>query len=116
MYPIRLFLKHLPNAIFLGLSFLINLFAWGWLLLYIRPQEAPIFLHYNVLFGVDLTGMWYEVFFLPLAGFLIIVTNSLLAWILYKKDRFAGYVLLCTAAFCQILIAIVSGLLVFLNV
>lgn len=116
MYPIRLFLKHLPNAILLGLSIALNLFSWGWLLWYIRPQQSPIFLHYNVLFGVDLTGFWYEVFFLPLAGLMIIIVNTILAWILYKKDRFAGYVLLWTAVFCQFLIAVVSGLLVFLNV
>lgn len=116
LYPIRLFCKKRPNFLLLGLALLVHLGVWGWLLYYIRPQEQPIFLHYNVLFGVDLTGQWYHVFALPIGGLCVYLINAVLAWLLYNKDSFASYVLLFTSVIVQLCLAVVAALLVFLNV
>lgn len=116
LYPFKLFIKKLSTAIPLGTALLLHLGVWGWLAFYIRPQEEPIFLHYNVLFGVDLTGEWYYVFSLPLVGAFVIIVNSVLAWFLYTKDSFASYVLLTTTVIVHVFLVIVAALLVFLNV
>lgn len=102
--------------ILVGIASLCNLFAWGWLLWHIRPTEEALFLHYTVLFGVDLTGAWHTVFVLPAVGILIIGLNTYFAAELFQKDRFASYVLLFGAALCQLFVLIISLLLVFLNV
>lgn len=116
LYPFRLFLKKRPNLILLIAALFVHLGVWGWLLYYIGPQDQPIFLHYNVLFGVDLTGEWYHVFALPAGGLCVYLINAFLAWLLYNKDSFASYVLLSASLIVQLCLAVVAALLVFLNV
>lgn len=116
MYPLRLYFKRPANLVILSVSFALNLFTWGWLLFYIRPQEETLFLHYTVLFGVDYTGEWYQVFFVPLSGFVIFLINMVLGWFLFERDDFAGYVLNVVSLFIQVVLLATSVLLVLLNV
>jgi succinate dehydrogenase hydrophobic anchor subunit len=115
-YPFRLYIKHLPNQLFLGFSAAVNIFLWLWLLVQIRPQNDLIFLHYNTLFGVDFTGEWWKVYYLPAIGILIIAINMFLGMLLFNKDKFISYILLAISLICQIFLAICGALLVFLNV
>ena len=116
MYPIKLYFKHLPNLIMLPVGLLFNLASWVWLLWQINPQPEPIFLHYNILFGVDYIGEWWKVLYLPIVGLFIFLVNGILAWILFSRDKFASQVLNFVSVLCQIFILIASALLVFLNV
>lgn len=116
MYPIKLYFKRPANLIPLVASLTLNLFTWGWLLFYIRQQDEPVFLHYTVLFGVDYTGDWYQVFVVPLGGLFVLVLNMVLGWILFHKDDFAGYVLNAVSLLVQIILLVTSVLLVLLNV
>jgi hypothetical protein len=115
-YPIKLYIKNLPNLIMLGSSLILNIAVWFWLFWQIRPQEEQIFLHYNILFGVDLVGSWWRIVFVPLSGLLIIIVNAILGWVLFRKDKFASQLLNATSVVCQIFLLIVASLLVFLNV
>ena len=116
MYPLRLYCKRPANLVSISASLAINLFTWGWLLFYIRQQEEPLFLHYTVLFGVDYTGEWYQVFFVPLTGFIILIVNMILGWFLFERDVFAGYVMNAMSVFLQIVLLVTSLFLVFLNI
>lgn len=116
MYPIKLYFKRPGNFVPLITSGLLNLFTWGWLLFYIRKQEDPVFLHYTVIFGVDYTGDWKQVFLVPLGGLFILLLNMMLGWLLFHKDDFAGYVLNAVALIIQIILLVTSVLLVLLNV
>ncbi len=116
IYPLKLYLRKKQNLVLLGLGLLLNAASWIWLSLNIHPYLDQVFLHYNILFGVDLVGQWYAVFALPLAGLLIIISNAVLGWILYKQDAFAAYALNGIAIFVNILLLIAAALLVFLNV
>jgi hypothetical protein len=115
-YPLRLYLRHLPNTIMIGLSLLLNIMIWGWLLWYIRPQSDLIFLHYNVLFGVDLIGPWYQVLTIPIIGLCILLVNSALGWFFFGKDKFISYVLNAVGVISHVFLVVVAMLLVFLNV
>lgn len=115
-YPIKLYFKSLPNLIMLLASFLINILSWLWLIFQIRPQQEDIFLHYNILFGVDYLGSWWKVFYLPIFGLLIFLINTIIGWALFGKDKFIAQILNAVNLFCQIFIFIASALLVFLNV
>lgn len=116
MYPLKLYFKRRANLVTLSTSLALNLFTWGWLLFYIRSQTEPLFLHYTVLFGVDYTGNWYEVFLVPLTGFAVFLINLILGWLLFHKDDFAGYVLNTVSVFVQIILLVTAVLLVLLNV
>lgn len=99
----------------IGVSFVINLFIWGWLAWYIEPQAEPIFLHYNILFGVDMLGRWWKIFAIPLLGFIIFLANFIIGWITFHKDQYISYFLNATSVICQIFLTISAYLLVFLN-
>ncbi len=44
-------------------------------------------LHYNIHYGVDWTGVWWQLFTLPLLGVIFLVINTLLALWLVKQNR-----------------------------
>jgi hypothetical protein len=115
-YPLKLYLKHRPIWIMVSVSLLANLGSWVWLGWHIRPELGSVFLHYTVLFGVDLTGPWYRVFAAPIIGMSIIAFNHFLGWLFFHKDRFVSYVLGSVAVLCNVILLIVAALLVFLNV
>lgn len=116
MYSIKLYLRNSSNIILIGLSLLANIFVWLWLLWQIKPQAEPIFLHYNILFGVDYIDMWWKVFYLPALGLLILLANAFLGWWLFNRDKFMAQMLNAGALLCQIFLVIAVALLVFLNV
>jgi len=116
IYPLKLYVKKKQNILFFVSSLLLNIAAWVWLLVNIRPSVGQVFLHYNILFGVDLVGSWYNVLSLPIAGFLIILLNALLGWFLFKQDEFAAYLLNAIAVLVNMFLLVSSALLVFLNV
>ena len=116
LYPLWLYVKHLPNRIMLVSGFLIHFMIWLWLVWYIRPQEEAIFLHYNILFGVDLVGSWVRIFSLPLFGLFILVTNAVVGWVFFSKDPFISYIANAISVLIQVFLFIAAALLVFLNV
>lgn len=114
-YPFRLYVRNLPNAVFLLSSAVINLTTWIWLLWNIRPQQEAIFLHYNIFFGVDFIGPWWRVLLVPLAGIFILLINALLGWIFFQKDTLMSHICNAMSLLCQILLCVAAALLVFLN-
>lgn len=115
-FPFVLYFKHLPNALLLAVGALMNAVIWGWLLWQIRPQEQLLFLHYNVLFGVDRIGPWWRVFELPLIGLLVLLVNALIGWYFFEKDKTVGYILNVVTIVAHVYLAVGAYLLVFLNV
>lgn len=111
----RFFLK---NRIIFWLSissFLANLAGWIVPLIFIKPIDKNIILHYNVYFGVDMTGRWQQVFFLPGIGLAVLLLNSALALFFYaKKERIASHILIMTSFMAQIslLIAIITVIMI----
>ncbi|NMB47861.1 hypothetical protein GYA13_00235 [Candidatus Kuenenbacteria bacterium] len=87
------------------------------LLLYLRisPQVAPLYLRYSVYFGIDLIGPWWAVFFLPLAGLVILVVNFILAYSLFLRSNIISYFLVFTALAVQLFLIITAILIILLN-
>lgn len=115
-YPIKLYFRNPGVSVMLGISLALNLGSWVWLLWQIGPREELIFLHYNILFGVDLIGPWYQILYIPIFGLGILLVNALLGWILFNRDKFAAHLLLAGSVICQVFLLIGSAILVFLNV
>ncbi len=109
------FHNSLVQWVLIGAIF-VNLVNWAILAYFIRPVDFPIILHYNVYFGVDLIGSWWQVFFLPLMGTLILIINLILAYFFFKqKERVASHLLLLSAFVIQAGISIAVASIVLIN-
>ncbi len=115
-YPAKLYLKHLPILVLLLSGLFLNLVIWAWLLWNIRPQPDPVFLHYTILFGVDLTGPWYKVLVIPLSGLITLLINTVVGWVFFNVDRFISYLCISVGILAHIFLLVAAWLLVYLNV
>lgn len=99
----------------LFLSLILN--GLGWFLIYwrIKPTELPIFLHYNIYFGIDLIGQWYQLYYYPAAGLLSIIINFLLAALVYRQQKVIMYFFSGATIVLQIFLGLLILLLVNLN-
>lgn len=93
-----------------------TLVSLGLLLFFIRPSETPIVLHYNVYFGVDLLGIWWQVYVLPFLGGLFFIGHYFLARRFYLgTERIACYLMLLSAGMLSLGLLIASVGVVFIN-
>jgi hypothetical protein len=106
------FFKNRMNRLAMLLIFLSNLTAWAYIGLKIKPQANPIYLHYNIYFGVDLIGPWHRAFLMPAVGLLLILINPTIAFFLYKKNSMMAQVLLWLTFIFQLVILLASYLIV----
>ena len=104
---------------FMLISFLISLFLnlalWAFLFWRIRPQEEPIYLHYNIYFGIDLIGPWYQIYLIPLSGLIFLLINLVISLIIYNKEKVISYFLMVTAIICQIFLALAAFSIIYIN-
>lgn len=113
-YSPKLFLRdwwiNIPLLISLGLQ----LFMWWYLLSHFHSGTEQIFLHYNIIFGVDLVGNWWQIFYLPAGGLLALLVNYFFSWYSYGTDRLlARFLSVWTALatfFLVIAVWLISGL------
>jgi len=104
------------NIFFLILAVLINLSSWIYLYIKIKPQTEPIYLHYNIYFGVDLIGQWYQIFFFPLTGLLVCLINTIISYIIYKREKIVSYIIIGITIFLQTIILAASWLVARQNI
>ncbi|MGK2849197.1 MAG: hypothetical protein ACSLEX_03965 [Minisyncoccota bacterium] len=100
----------------LGVS--IVLILGGFLVLgyMIRPSNGLLVLHYNVYFGVDIQGLWWQTFVLPVGNALLFGGHLLLSWYFYgRHERVASYLLLLGSNFLSIGTLIAIGSIIFIN-
>lgn len=97
------------SLLFAGISF-------GTLGYFIRPTENLLVLHYNVYFGVEIQGLWWQVFMLPVAGMLFLSGHVLFARHFYaQSERVAAYLMLFGAGLLNAGISIASASIAFIN-
>lgn len=105
------FSENTIGRILLVTAFLPIPISFALLWYFIRPSEMPLVLHYNVYFGVDLLGTWWQAYILPLLGVLFYGGHVFLARRFYMRaERIACYLMLLSAGMlsCGILIASMS--------
>lgn len=115
IYPLKLYFKKLSIGGVFGVGLILNICAWVWLSIYTPQDLDQLFLHYNILFGVDLIGPAWRVYMVPLSGLIILLANTIIGWFLYKQDKFIAQLLIFVAALAQIFLIIHSYFLVLLN-
>ena len=93
-----------------------NVINWIILLVFLKPATENIILHYNVYFGVDLTGKRELAFIMPGVGVLLIVINFLLAKYFHRNsETIAGYIMLLAVFMAQISLIIATLSVIIIN-
>jgi len=68
----------------------------------IPVRVEPIVLRYNIYVGISLIGSWWQAFYLPLFGLIIIILNFLLAKMMFFKEKILAHVLSIATIVCLI--------------
>ena len=98
------------------LSLAVNISEWVILKMFVQPVDFPIILHYNVYFGVDMTGNYRSVFLIPAIGLALFLVNMTLSIYFYRrKERIASYLLLMTALMIQLSLLVATLSVVIIN-
>ncbi len=112
------FRSYWKNKIIMGifaLSCLVNISLWIFLFKNQKSSELPVILHYNLFFGVDYLGGYNEIYLIPTVGAIIIITNTILGCLLYKKERLASYFLTFNIFIVQSFLLLAGYLIVEIN-
>jgi hypothetical protein len=100
-----------------GIVLLISqIFMWVYALKVTPNTEEHLFLHYNIIFSVDLAGEWWKIFFVPIGGVLILFANVGMSWFLYGEDKILARFLSVIGAFLNLCIAWALYLILSINV
>jgi len=113
---LRVFLRDRFVLLSLILSLFFNLLIS--LLLFVKiPHSVDelVVLHYNIYFSIDLIGVWWRIFLVPLAGLAILFINFLLSYIIYKQNRVISYFLTGGVVMTHLLLLIASLTLIYIN-
>jgi hypothetical protein len=97
-------------------SLILNAVNWGVIAFFNRPVDFPIILHYNVYFGVDVIGAWWQIYYLPLIGLVVLCINTVLGYLFYKqKERIVAHLLMLATFIVQIGISVAVACLLIIN-
>lgn len=110
------FFENMIVRTLLGVNIFFCAISFGLLGYFIRPTENLLVLHYNVYFGVDIQGVWWQVFILPIAGTLFSLGHLFFAYRFYRQsERIAAYLMLFSSGLLNIGMVIGSASIVFIN-
>lgn len=96
-------------------SLLENLASLGLLIWKIPRSIEAVFLHYNIYFGIDLTGSWYQLLWLPGSGVAILLVNGLIAFSGKSLTTPIKLFIACFTIGLEAMLLVASLLLVLLN-
>lgn len=107
--------KQSQRAIFRsGLAVLVVLSAV--IAFFVRPSADFVILRYNVFFGVDILGVWWQVYLVPGMCLMFFLGNLFLAEILARRQAYIGALILAYGAALVVLSgAIATATLIFIN-
>lgn len=90
--------------------------SWWYIVFHMRPSNELFFLHYNIIFGVDLVGEWWKILLIPIGGLIIIIINLLLAAGIYNSDKVFSRLLTVFTAIFQLGLLLTAYLIMEMNI
>ncbi len=73
-------------------------------------------LHYNIHYGVDWTGAWWQIFLLPIMGVVFFALNTGIALFFVRRNLMLTNVALCATAILTLLLFAAMVFVVSLNI
>lgn len=98
-----------------GLWAVIVFGLWGVSAWTFQPQEEPIFIHYNVYFGVDWVGPWYLGFIIPVSAMLLIGLNFLFVRHIHNKNSSMSHIIVSWTTIALLFLCVNQVLMILLN-
>lgn len=96
-------------------ALLLNGVSWALLIWQTEDLYSLKALHYNIYFGIDWLGPWYQVFIVPLTALVFLAIDYYLSWFYYEQYRLLSYLFAAAGTFVQLLCLIASSLIVWIN-
>jgi hypothetical protein len=96
-------------------SFSVNLILWLLLIWQVRNTTSLIPLHYNIYFGIDLFGPWYQFFLMPGLGLIYLLINITLGYFIYHREKILSFFLLGASTFCQFILLVAGISIILVN-
>ncbi len=87
MGSLRMFFRDTSHWVFMGISGFLLILSFFVIWYGIGNREAAIVLHYNVYFGVDVIGEWWQAYFIPLLGTGIWMIHLILAFRFFQIGK-----------------------------
>lgn len=115
LHLIKVYFRDLWVNVPLVLSALAQCFIWYYLVAVAKHSADQYFLHYNIIFGVDLVGSWGKIFLLPIGGLVIILFNLVISVLVYNQDKLLARLLGLFSAVFQFFLAWAVYLIVEIN-
>lgn len=100
----------------LGISVILNVFLWVYVIIGGAGLGDAAILHYDALQGIDLIGPGNDFFILPLVGLIIIGVNFFLSAMSIKSNRLVARILSSLAVLAQIILIVAAILLLHINI
>ncbi len=116
LYALKVYFKDIFIWLPLGLLVLMFGFLWWYVVSRISPTDNQIFLHYNIIFGIDLAGSWKKMYYLPGIATAIVIVNYTVSFFLYRSDKVLAHIVSVLTLPIQIFIAYAIVLIVGLNI
>jgi hypothetical protein len=121
MKKIATFLSYFKEPIArntLAPSFLLVLLSFGaifWFLFPEASEQIAVPLHYNIHFGVDRYGAWWQIFTIPTVGLGIVLLNGVTAAILWSRDKMLSVFLSLVTLGFEVLLCVALTFVILLN-
>ncbi len=85
-YALKIYFRDIFIWLPLALTMLILGGVWWYIIRHIHPTDDQIFLHYNIIFGIDLAGSWQKMYYLGGGATLLVVTNYVFSFFLHRNN------------------------------
>lgn len=98
-----------------GLWAVIVLGMWGISFWTFRPKEEPVFIHYNVYFGVDWVGPWYLGYIIPVSATMLVGLNLLFIRHIHEKNLSMSHIIFSWTTLALLFLSVSQILMILLN-
>jgi len=116
IYLLKIFFRDKLVFVPLIISGILQIFMWWYIFNHLKVGEAHYFLHYNIVFGVDLVGNWWRIIFMPITGLIFMLLNFGLAIYFYNHDKLMARLFTVATPLFQFFLSIAVYLIVDLNI
>jgi hypothetical protein len=99
----------------LVISSLVNIIQWMLIYIKLRPSDANILLHYNVIYGTDLVDKGYYAYAIPGIALSFLVLNVIVSYYFYQREKLSSYFLVAANVPVQLIFFTASVVLVMAN-
>lgn len=101
-----------------GIAFLCCLASLGVIAWQLFPElygKNVVPLHYNIHYGVDWTGTWWQIFLLPALGVSFVIVNTIMVFFLVRREPVLAQMVAIGTVLLSVFVLLATVFVVLLN-